>query len=241
MAGNAASRPQGVEDRLRRRRQIVALDRTQLVDVGEARRTRLEHRVAGSVSADIAKPRLGNIARELDGARPQCGFPIVDVVPAALVVIRAVCVQCTLGGHRARLIRVDRRFLGHVVVAVGLRGGERRRNVAVLAAVPLVRVERHTVAGRVRLDVGSKRCIGVGQRALHVILHARLEEHANGERQIDVARACRFVDLEVAQRDKRCRNLHFDKIARRQLIRFGHRDDNRIQVARRVKHVARFA
>ena len=241
MAGDIAPRPHGIENRRRRRCRIVALDRSQLVDIGEARSTRLEHRVAGSVSADIAKPRLGNIARELDGARPQCGFPIVDLVPAALVVVGAICAQRALSRHRARLIRVDRRFLGHVVIAVGLRRGERRRNVAVLAAAPLVRVERHTVAGRVCLDVGGKRRIGVAQRASHVFLHTRLEEYANGERQVDGTRACRFVNLEMTQRDKRCRNLHFDEVARRQIIRLGHRNNDRAQVTRGVKHVARFA
>ena len=241
MAGNAASRPHGIEDRRRRRCRIVALDRTQLVDVGEARSTRLEHRVAGSVSADIAKPRFGNIARELNSARLQRRLPVANLVPAALVVIGAVCAQCSLGRHRARLIRIDRRFLCHVVVAIGLCGGERRRNVAVFPAAPLVRVKRHAVIGRVCLDVGGKRRIGVGQRALHALLHARLEEHAYGERQIDGTRACRFVNLEMTQRDKRCRNFHFDEVARREIIRLGHRDDDRAQIARRIEHVARFA
>ena len=197
MAGNAASRPHGIEDRRRRRCRIVALDRTQLVDVGEARSTRLEHRVAGSVSADIAKPRFGNIARELNSARLQRRLPVANLVPATLVVVGVICAQRALSWHCARLIRIDRRFLCHVVVAVGLCGGERRRNVAVFPAAPLVRVKRHAVIGRVCLDVGSKRRIGVGQRALHALLHARLEEHAYGERQIDGTRACRFVNLEM--------------------------------------------
>ena len=241
MAGDIAPRPHGVKHRRRRCRRIVVLECAQLVDVGEARSTRLEHRVAGSVSADIAKPRFGNIARELNGARPQCGFPIVDVVPAALVVVGAICTQRALSWHRARLIRINRRFLCHVVVAVGLCGGERRRNVAVFPTVPLVRVKRHAVVSRVRLDIGGKRRIGVGQRTLHVFLHARLEEHADGERHVDMARASRFVNLEVTQRDKCCRNLHFNQIARREIIRLGHRDDDRAQIARRIKYVARFA
>ena len=197
MAGNAASRPHGIEDRRRRRCRIVALDRTQLVDVGEARSTRLEHRVAGSVSADIAKPRFGNIARELNSARLQRRLPVANLVPATLVVVGAICTQRALSWHRARLIRVNRRFLGHVVVAVRPCGGERRQDVAVFPTVPLVRVERHAVIGRVCLDVGSKRRIGVGQRALHVFLHARLEEHANGERRVDMARTSRFINLEM--------------------------------------------
>ena len=197
MAGNAAPRPQGVEHRRRRHRRIAILRRTQLIDIGNARSTRLEYRVAGSIGTDIAEQRLRNIARERDSARLRRRLPVANIVPTALVVIRAVWAQCALGGHRARLIRIDRRFLGHVVVAVGLRGGERRQDVAVFATAPLVRVERHTVAGRVCFDVGSKGLIGVGQRALHVFLHARLEEHANGERQIDIARTCRFVNLEM--------------------------------------------
>ena len=172
MAGNVVPRPHGIEDRRRRRRQIVTLDRTQLVDVGEARSTHLEYRIAGSIGTDIAEQRLRDIARERDGARLRRRLPVANIVPTALVVIRVVCVQRTLGGHRARLIRIDRRFLGHVVVAVGLRGGKRRRNVAVFPTIPLVRIERHAVASRVCLDVGSKGLIGVGQRALHVVLHA---------------------------------------------------------------------
>ena len=218
MAGNAAPRPQGVEHRRRRRRRIAILRRAQLIDIGNARSTWLEYRVAGSIGTDIAEQRLRDIARELDGARLRLRLPVANIVPAALVVIRAVCVQRTLGGHRARLIRIDRRFLGHVVVAVGLRRGERRQDVAVFAAAPLVRIERHTVAGRIRLDIGGKRRIRIRQGALHVFLHARLEEHANGERHVDVARACRFVNLEMTQRDERRGNLHFDKIARRQII-----------------------
>ena len=241
MAGNAAPRPQGVEHRRRRRRRIAILRRAQLIDIGNARSTWLEYRVAGSIGTDIAEQRFRDITRELDGARLRLRLPVANIVPAALVVIRAVCVQRTLGGHRARLIRIDRRFLGHVVVAVGLRRGERRQDVAVFAAAPLVRIERHTVAGRIRLDIGGKRRIRIRQGALHVFLHARLEEHANGERHVDVARACRFVNLEMTQRDKRCRNLHFNQITRRQIVRLGHCDDNRAQVARRIKHVARFA
>ena len=197
MAGDIAPRPHGVEHRRRRRRRITVLERAQLVDIGQTRGTRFEHRVAGSVGADIAKPRLGNVARELDGARLQRRLPVVDLVPAALVVIGAVCAQCALGRRRARLIRVNRRFLGHVIVAIGLCGGERRQDVAVFPTVPLVRVERHSVAGSVCLDVGSKRRIGVGQRALHVFLHARLEEHTNGERHVDMARTSRFINLEM--------------------------------------------
>ena len=91
MAGNIAPRPHGVKHRRRRCRRIVVLERAQLVDVGEARSTRLEHRVAGSVSADIAKPRFGNIARELNSARLQRRLPVANLVPATLVVISAVC------------------------------------------------------------------------------------------------------------------------------------------------------
>ena len=240
MAGNAAPRPQGVEHRRRRRRRIAILGRTQLVDIGNARSTRLEYRVTGSIGTDIAEQRLRDIARERDGARLRRRLPVANIVPTALVVIRAVWAQCALGGHRARLIRIDRRFLGHIVVAVGLCRSERRQGVAVFAAAPFVRVERHTVAGRVCFDVGSKGLIGVGQRALHVFLHTRLEEHANGERQIDIARACRFVNLEMTQRDERRGDLHFDEIARRQIIRLSHRDDDRAQVARRIEHVTRF-
>ena len=218
MAGNVAPRPQGVEHRRRRRRRIAILRRAQLIDIGNARSTRLEYRVAGSIGTNIAEQRLRDIARELDGARPRRRLPVANIIPAALVVIRAVCVQRTLGGHRARLIRVNRRFLGHVVIAVGLRRSERRQDVAVFAAAPLVRIERHTVAGRIRLDIGGKRRIRIRQGALHVFLHARLEEHANGERHVDVARACRFVNLEMTQRDERRGNLHFDKIARRQIV-----------------------
>ena len=197
MAGDITARPHRIEHRRRRFCRVSSLEREQLVDVGKARSARLEHCVAGSVSADIAKPRLGNVAREPDGARLQRRLPVFNLVPAALVVIGAVCAQCALGRHRALLIRVDRRFLGHIVVAVGLCGGERRRDVAVFPTVPLVRVERHAVTRRVRLDVGSKRRIGVGQRALYAFFHARLEEHANGERQVNGTRSSRFINLEM--------------------------------------------
>ena len=62
MAGNAAPRPQGVEHRRRGRRRIAILRRAQLIDIGNARSTRLEYRVAGSIGIDIAEQRLRDIA-----------------------------------------------------------------------------------------------------------------------------------------------------------------------------------
>ena len=230
--------PLGVQDVPCRPGVVVRLGLVELVDVDQAGRSGLEVRMAVVVGADGALERGRVGAGECHDVGLLNELAALQRVVGALVIVR-LARNDRGGGLRATLVGVDGRVLREVVVAIGggrveLRGGVTQ----VLVARPLVGVEPHvTVVVAVLRLVGRHVIVGLGNKVGHAGLQGRRVEDGDGLGGSDAKRAVREVDIEVSQRDDLGRDLHLHHVARPQVPRPRHSDDDVLQVGVLVARV----
>ena len=148
-----------------------------------------------------------------------------------LVVILLRRVINRAGVLSACLVCKDRSVLCEVIVAIARRWLELGRHVTQRPAVPLVGVEVHlAVFVGIGRDVSLHGVVGIGQQASNLGLQARGIEYRNRHLAICVHLIIRRVDRDIAQRDKRCGDLHLHLVARGRIGRMRHRDNDVAQV-----------
>ena len=218
--------PLGVEHVGRGIGLVVLLDGVELIDKGQTRGAHSKHQVTVLIGNNRAVELRGVAADKLDDGGGGLGLAVLALLlKLILVVIGAGICQRARCRLRAFLIRVNRRLLLEVVVAVGVGRLKGRNCIAQRAATPLVRVEIHGVGavndGRIMLDVilEPRDLLGRKQVVERSALHARGILHLDGLNVVD--RKLAVYGLKVALRNQRRRNLDRYDIAGLGLVLFG--------------------
>ena len=210
----------------------IVLGGMQLVDIGKARGSLVKGPVA--VLFDQSAVVVGDLVPL------KCHNGVVVLRLAAcvlchklvLVVIDVVALRLYRRALGACLVRVDRRDLLEVIVAVGIGGLKLGDNIAQLAARPLVgqEVDRLVVGTLVRVDIVLEPVylIWCKQVVTRVVLDARSVFNLNRldviERRV-LKNPLFHVHVIVNQRNQRCGNLDSHDIALLRVVRTRDGDD----------------
>ena len=208
----------------------VGLGGMQLVDIGKSRGSLVKGPVA------VLFDQSAVVVGDLVPFKHHNGIVVLRLKVFAhrhklvLVIIDAATLRLYRRALGACLVRVDRRDLLEVIVAVGIGGLKLGNNIAQLAARPLVgqEVDRLVVGTLVGVDILLEFLIGRKQAVARVVLDARGVFNLNRldviERRV-LKNPLFHVHVIVDQRNQRCGNLDRHDIALLRVVRTRDGDD----------------